>query len=404
MKKPELLAPAGNLEKLKFAVLYGADAVYLGGKNFSLRAFAGNFEIDEIQEGVKFAHEHNVKVYVTINIFPHNADLIGLDSYLKDLYDVGVDAIICADPGVIMIAKETVPKLEIHLSTQANNVNWASAKFWLDQGINRIVAARELSLNEIKEIKDKTGAQMECFVHGAMCISYSGRCLLSNYMVGRDANLGECAQACRWNYNLVEEKRPGVYYPVFEDEKGTYVFNSQDLCLIDQLDKLIEAGIDSFKIEGRMKSISYVATILRSYRKAIDSFFEKNKYKVEDKWKEELDKISHRPYTTGFYFKDLNNASSSIESSNYIRPYEFLGVVLDYNENEKMVTIEQRNKFEIGDKIEFFGPTWDDFTQTIEIMYDDKGNQIQAAPHPNQIVKIPVKQKLAPYYIMRKEI
>lgn len=404
MKKPELLAPAGNLEKLKFAVIYGADAVYLGGKQFSLRAFAGNFEMEEIEEGVKFAHSHNVKVYVTINIFPHNEDLIGLDTYLKDLYDIGVDAIICADPGVIQIAKETVPNLEIHLSTQANNVNWASVQFWQKQGINRIVAARELSLKEIEEIKEKTGAQIECFVHGAMCISYSGRCLLSNYMVGRDANAGECAQACRWNYNLVEEKRPGIYYPILEDEKGTYIFNSQDLCLIDRLDKLMDAGIDSFKIEGRMKSISYVATILRVYRQAIDSYYDKGEYIVEKKWKEELDKISHRPYTTGFYFGNLDNAASSIDSSDYIRPYSFLAVVLDYDEEEQMATLEQRNKFQIGDRVEFFGPDGKDFTELIENMYDEKGNPLDAAPHPNQIVQIPVSKKVAPYYIMRKEV
>lgn len=404
MKKPELLAPAGNLEKLKFAVLYGADAVYLGGKNFSLRAFAGNFEMDEIEEGVKFAHSHNVKVYVTINIFPHNDDLFGLDDYLLELSEIGIDAIICADPGIIKIAKETVPGLEIHLSTQANNVNWASVQFWQEQGINRIVAARELSLKEIREIKEKTGAEIECFVHGAMCISYSGRCLLSNYMIGRDANLGECAQACRWNYNLVEETRPGVYYPVLEDERGTYIFNSQDLCLIDQLDKLMDAGIDSFKIEGRMKSISYVATILRVYREAIDSYYERKEYALDKKWKKELDKISHRPYTTGFYFGTLTDAASSIESSDYIRPYTFLAIVLDYDAEDEIVTLEQRNKFQIGDQVEFFGPDGGDFTQVIDEMYDEKGNPITEAPHPNQIVKIKVNKKLAPFYIMRKEV
>lgn len=404
MKKPELLAPAGNLEKLKFAVLYGADAVYLGGKNFSLRAFAGNFEMEEMKEGVNFAHERGVKVYVTINIFPHNKDLVGLDEYLKSLYEIGVDAIICADPGIIDVAKETVPNLEIHLSTQANNVNWASAKFWHKQGINRIVAARELSLEEIKDIKSNVPVTIEAFVHGAMCISYSGRCLLSNYMAGRDSNLGACAQACRWNYNLVEEQRPGVYYPVVEDDRGTYVFNSQDLCVFDYLDKFIEAGVDSFKVEGRMKSVSYVATVIRAYRKAIDSYFDNKEYHPDIHWREELEKISHRPYTTGFYFGKLENAALTLESSTYIRPFDFVGVVLDYDKTTGMATIEQRNKFVVGDEVEFIGPDCNDFSYKIEEMYDEKGNPIESAPHPRQKVKIPLGREVVPFDIMRKEL
>lgn len=403
MNKPELLAPAGNLEKLKYAVMYGADAVYLGGKNFGLRAFAGNFDIAEIEEGVKFAHQYGVKVYVTINIFPHNGDLMGLPEYLKDLEKAGVDAVICSDPGVIKIVKETVPAMEIHLSTQANNVNWASAQFWAEQGIKRIVVARELSLEEIAQIKDKVPIQIEAFVHGAMCISYSGRCLLSNYMADRDANRGECAQACRWNYNLVEEKRPGEFYPIVEDERGTYIFNSQDLCLLDHLDLLIKAGIDSFKIEGRMKSCYYVATVVRAYRQIIDNFYKKGEKDNTGYWRDELEKISHRPYTTGFYFGRPENNGATLKSSNYIRPYDFIGVVLAYDENRGIAKIEQRNHFAIGEKIEFFGPRVNDFTQIIDKMEDENGNLIDHAPHPRQIVYLPVKKRVYPYDLIRRE-
>lgn len=403
LHRPELLAPAGNLEKLKFACLYGADAVYLGGKKFGLRAFAGNFSIDEIKEGVEFAHHRNVKVYVTVNMFPHNDDLIGLEEYLQDLYQIGVDGLICADPGVIKIAKESVPQLPIHLSTQANNVNWVSAQFWHEQGIKRIVVARELSLKEIAEIKAKVPVDIEAFVHGAMCISYSGRCLLSNYMTGRDANRGACAQACRWNYRLVEEKRPGIYYPVVEDEKGSYIFNSQDLCLLDNLDKLIAADIDSFKIEGRMKSINYVATVIRAYRNALDLYLEGKGHRTIQYWREELEKVSHRPYTTGFYFGSLEDGALTLESSTYLRPYDFIGIVLDYDEESKLATVEQRNRFQTGDIIEIIGPDCNDFTQIVQKIIDDEGNLVEAAPHPRQIVKIPVKFPVKPYDILRKE-
>jgi len=404
MKKPELLAPAGNLEKLKFACIYGADAVYLGGKNFGLRAFAGNFELEEIKEGVKFAHQHGVKVYITVNIFPHNEDLRDLPQYLESLQTIGVDAIICADPGVIKIAKESVPFMPLHLSTQANNVNWASAQFWYEQGIERIVLARELSLEEIKDIKKRVPVEIEAFIHGAMCISYSGRCLLSNYMADRDANQGECAQACRWNYNLVEEKRPGEYYPVIEDERGTYVFNSQDLCLFENMELLIDAGIDSFKIEGRMKSLYYSATVIRAYRKIIDNYLNPGQEKIDTNyWREELEKVSHRPYTTGFYFGKLGDSAATLTSSSYIRPYDFIGVVLDYDESSQIATIEQRNRFQIGDKVEFFGPQENDFSQIITEIIDSEGNKIEAAPHPRQIVKIPVKERVFPYDLLRKE-
>ncbi|MFZ5943354.1 MAG: peptidase U32 family protein [Bacillota bacterium] len=403
MRKPELLAPAGNLEKLKFAILYGADAVYLGGKNFGLRAFAGNFDLDEIREGIEFAHQRGAKVYVTINIFPHNEDLHGLPQYIKDLVQIGADAVICSDPGVIKIVKETAPQLPLHLSTQANNVNWASALFWYEQGIERIVLARELSLQDIKEIKKKVPVEIETFIHGAMCISYSGRCLLSNYMTDRDANRGECAQACRWNYNLVEEKRPGEYYPVIEDERGTYIFNSQDLCLLEKMDRLIDGGIDSFKIEGRMKSLYYVATVVRAYRKVIDSYFSDEEQFPMDYWRDELEKVSHRPYTTGFYFGRPNDSGATMESSGYIRPYTFTGVVLDYDDNKGIATIEQRNRFKVGDMVEFFGPQGNDFAQQITQIIDDEGDPVAAAPHPRQIVRIPVAQKVYPYDLMRRE-
>lgn len=404
IKKPELLAPAGNLEKLKFAINYGADAVYLGGKNFGLRAFAGNFEMEDIAQGVKYAHEKGAKVYVTINIFPHNEDLVGLPEYLLELKAIDVDAIICADPGVIKIAKEVAPELPIHISTQANTVNWASAAYWYEQGIERVVTAREISLEDIREIKNKVPVEIETFIHGAMCISYSGRCLLSNYMADRDANRGECAQACRWNYNLVEEKRPGEFYPVLEDERGTYIFNSQDLCLLEQLPQLIEAGIDSLKIEGRMKSSFYVATVVRAYRKAIDAYFTGETDKENLKyWREELEKISHRPYTTGFYFGKPDKNAQTIENSNYIRPYEFIGVVLDYDDATKLATIEQRNRFAVNDKVEFFGPREEDYTQIITRIIDAENNDVESAPHPRQIVKIPVEKRVYPFDLLRRE-
>jgi len=404
MKKPELLAPAGNLEKLKFAVLYGADAVYLGGKNFGLRAFAGNFELEEIKEGVKFAHQHGVKVYVTVNIFPHNEDLLGLPEYLQDLQKIGVDALICADPGVIKIAKETVPFMPLHLSTQANTVNWAGVQYWYEQGLERVVLARELSLEEIKEIKKRVPVEIETFVHGAMCISYSGRCLLSNYMADRDANRGECAQACRWNYNLVEEKRPGEYYPILEDERGTYVFNSQDLCLFENMHSLIAAGIDSFKIEGRMKSNYYVATVIRAYRKIIDNYFTREDNQFDfTYWRNELEKVSHRPYTTGFYFGKPGDSAATLKSSGYIRPYDFIGVVLDYDEKTRVATIEQRNRFQVGERVEFFGPRGNDFSQIIGEIFDEEGQRIDAVPHPRQIVKIPMEKQVFPYDLLRRE-
>jgi len=404
MYKPELLAPAGDLEKLKMAVNYGADAVYLAGERFGLRKAAKNFSIEQIKEGVQYAHSRGKKVYVTMNIVPHNDDFIGLEEYVKELYNIGIDAVIISDPGMFNVIRKTVPNLPMHLSTQASVTNYETVMFWYNLGIKRIVLARELSLEEIKEIIDKApeDLEIEVFVHGAMCISYSGRCLLSNYMTGRDANRGDCAQACRWKYNLVEEKRPGEFYPVFEDDKGTYIFNSKDLCMIEYIPELIEAGIKSFKIEGRVKSSYYVATVLRSYRMAIDEYLKDPKnYRFNEEWLNEIKKASYRDFTTGFYFGKPTNEDQVYGSSSYIRNYEFVGLVLDYDKETSLATVEQRNRMHVGDGVEIFGPGEDYFTQTIEKMYDEEGNEIDVAPHPQQIVKIPMKQPVDSWYIIR---
>lgn len=369
MNRPELLAPAGNMEKLKMALIYGADAVYIGGEKFGLRAAAGNFEIDEIREAVLFAHNMGKQIFVTVNIIPHNDDLIELPEYLTALEKAGVDAIILSDPGVLMFAKEAVPNMELHLSTQANNTNYKSAAFWHKQGIKRIVLARELSFKEINEIVDRSpkDLEFEAFVHGAMCISYSGRCLLSNYMVGRDANRGECAHPCRYKYYLVEEKRPGQYIPIEEDERGTHIFNSKDMCMLEYIPELIQSGIKSFKIEGRMKSAYYVATVVRAYRMAIDSYMQnKESYSLKKEWLDEVNKASHREFGTGFFFSKPDSSGQVYETSAYVRDFAFVGMVLDYDAQMGIATIEQRNKMVLGDTIEIIGPNKDMFTQTIE--------------------------------------
>lgn len=406
MNKPELLAPAGNLEKLKMAFIYGADAVYIGGERFGLRAQAGNFTLDDIKEGVNFAHELCKKIYVTVNIMPHNEDLLGLDDYIKELQEIGVDALIVSDPGVLLIIKEVAPDMEIHLSTQANNTNYKSAEFWYKQGVKRIVLAREMSFDEIKEIIEKAphGLEFEAFVHGAMCISYSGRCLLSNYMVGRDANRGECAHPCRYKYYLVEEKRPGQYMPVEEDEKGTYIFNSRDLSMIEHIPELVKSGIKSFKIEGRMKSSYYVATVVGAYRKAIDEYFENPESFVFDKeLLEEVNKASHREFYTGFYFGKPDSKGQIYETSSYVRDYAFVGIVQDYDASTGIATIEQRNKMSLGEEIEIIGPHKKMFTQKIETMWNEDGQEISSAPHPQQIFKMKMKQEVEKYDIIRRE-
>ncbi|MCR2042826.1 peptidase U32 family protein [Anaerosalibacter massiliensis] len=405
MNKPELLAPAGDLEKLKMAIVYGADAVYLGGEEFGLRKASKNFTLEDIEEGIRFAHKRNKKVYVTLNIIPHNEDLIGLDEYVSELEKIGVDGVIVADPGVFSVIRRVAPNMPIHLSTQASATNYETIRFWYDLGIRRIVVARELSLDEIKEIKKKLpkDLEIEAFVHGAMCISYSGRCLLSNYMAGRDANRGECAHPCRWKYNLVEEKRPGEYFPIYEDEKGTFIFNSKDLCMIKYIPELIEAGICSFKIEGRVKSQYYVATVIRAYRKAIDEFFRyKKNYVYKEEWLEEIKKASYRDFTTGFYFKKPTGDDQIYENSSYIRKYDFVGLVLDYDKKTKLATVEQRNRIFVGDEIEIFGPNKEFFTQNIEEMWNENGEKIEVAPHPQQIIKMKMKEPVEEWDIIRK--
>ncbi len=406
MNKPEILAPAGNMEKLKMAVIYGADAVYIGGDKYGLRAAAGNFTLEEIKEGTMYAHEKGRKLYVTVNIIPHNEDLEGLPEYLKGLGETGADALIVSDPSVIMTAREVVPEMELHLSTQASNTNYKSAEFWHSLGIKRIVLARELSFDEIRETisKSPNSLEYEVFVHGAMCMSYSGRCLLSNYMVGRDANRGECAQPCRYKYYLMEEKRPGQYMPVDEDERGTYIFNSRDLCMIEHIPELVESGVKSLKIEGRMKSSYYVASVVRAYRLALDSYLENpQEYRFKQEWLDELSKASHREFGTGFYFGKPDAKGQIYESSSYVRDYAFVGLVLDYDINTGLATVEQRNKMLVGDEIEVIGSHRQMFTQKLENMWDDEGKEIQAAPHPQQIVKIKMKKPVERHDILRRE-
>lgn len=405
-KKIELLAPAGDLEKLKVALDYGADAVYFGGEMFSLRAGSGNLSIEEIKEGVAYAHEKGKKAYLTTNIYAHNEDLEPFEEYMEKIKDIPIDAFIVSDPGVMLIIKEAIPEAEIHLSTQANMTNLKTAKFWHQQGVKRIVLARELTFEEIRKISETIPKDMEieAFVHGAMCISYSGRCLLSNFMIERDANKGECAHPCRWKYHLVEEKRPGEYYEIDEDERGTYIMNSRDLCMIEHIKEVIEAGIASAKLEGRMKSVFYVATIVSAYRKAIDAYYENpESYKFNPEWMDELLKVSHREFTTGFYFNKPNNHDQDYQTSNYIREYSFVGIVRAYDEETGMADIEQRNKMQLGEEIEIFGPYTDFFKQSIELMLDEDGNPIESAPHAQQMIKMKMSKPVKAGFILRKK-
>ncbi|SKA81763.1 putative protease [Caloramator quimbayensis] len=404
MSKIELLAPAGNLEKLKTAVIYGADAVYIGGEAYSLRAMADNFDRKTMIEALKFAHDRGVKVYVTLNIFPHNDDLKGMPEYIKYLRDIGVDAVIISDLGVFSIVKEVAPELEIHISTQANNVNYKTAEFWYKLGAKRVVLAREMSLKEIKQMREKVpmDLELEAFVHGAMCISYSGRCLLSNYMTGRDANRGMCAHPCRYKYYLVEEKRPGEYFPVFEDERGTYIMNSQDLCMIQHIPEIVESGIYSLKIEGRMKSSYYVATVTKAYRQAIDAYLrDKQNYEFNPKWLEEVSKASHREFSTGFYFGKPKKQIFS--TSSYIRTHDIAGIVLDYDESSNIAVVEQRNRIFKGDEVEILTPKGDNFSIKLNVIWDEEGNEIEATPHPQMIYKIKSEVPLKPFDMLVKE-
>ena len=406
MDKVELLAPAGDLEKLKIAVEYGADAVYFGGEMFSLRAGAGNMTASEIREGVEYAHKRGVRCHLALNVYAHNEDILPLQAYLKEIRDIPIDAYIVSDPAVMQILKEEIPEAEIHLSTQANTTNYVTANYWRKQGVKRLVLARELSLEEIIQIRKNLpkDTELEAFVHGAMCISYSGRCLLSNFMTGRDANRGACAHPCRYKYRIEEEKRPGEYWPVDEDDRGTYIFNSKDLCMLPHLPKLIDAGISSFKIEGRMKSIFYIAHVIKAYRTAIDAYYrDPAGYQYDPAWADEMCKASHRAFTTGFYFGKTDENSQEYESSSYIRDYSFTGLVKSYDEETGIAVVEQRNKMDVGDAIEVFGPKGDAFKQKLEYMTDEEGSAITSAPHPQQILQIKMAQPVAEMYMLRKE-
>ena len=406
MKKPELMIPASSLEVLKIAVIFGADAVYIGGEAFGLRAKAKNFTMEEMKEGIEFAHAHGVKVYVTANILAHNRDLEGVRAYFEELKVIKPDALIIADPAIFMIAKEVCPEIERHISTQANNTNYGTYLFWHQLGAKRVVTARELSLAEIKEIRANIPDELEIetFMHGAMCISYSGRCLLSNYFVGRDANQGACTHPCRWKYAVVEEKRPGEYFPVYENDRGTYIFNSKDLCMIEHIPDMVDAGIDSFKIEGRMKTALYVATVARTYRKAIDDFFESpEKYQENMPWYlEQISNCTYRQFTTGFFYGKPSEEAQIYDSNTYLREYTYLGIVGEQNE-DGLYQIEQRNKFSVGEEIEVMKPNGDNILVTVKAIRDEKGAEMESAPHPQQILYIDLGQPLEKYDILRRK-
>ena len=404
MKKPELLIPASSLEVLKTAVIFGADAVYIGGEAFGLRAKAKNFTKEEMAEGIAFAHEHGVRVHVTANILAHNYDLEGAAGYFREISRMKPDALIIADPGMFMLAKEICPEIDIHISTQANNTNYMTYRFWYEQGARRVVSARELSLREIKEIRDKIPQDMEIesFIHGAMCISYSGRCLLSSYFTGRDANHGACTHPCRWKYAVVEEKRPGEYLPVYENERGTYIFNSKDLCMIEHIPEMIEAGIDSFKIEGRMKTALYVATVARTYRKAIDDYSEsEEKYYANMDWYlAEIAKCTYRQFTTGFYFSKTDEMTQIYDNNTYVNEYIYLGIAGAPDEHGR-VRLEQKNKFSVGDEIEIMKPNGDNIPVKVLHMYDEDGKEIESCPHAKQLIEVTFSEAPEKYDILR---
>lgn len=406
MRRTELLVPAGSLEVFRVAVLYGADAVYIGGEAFGLRAKAKNFSFEDMKEAVKFAHERGVRVYVTANILAHNDDLDKVESYFKELGEVGVDALIISDPGVFMIAKRVLPNMELHVSTQANNTNYGTYRFWHDLGAKRVVAARELSLKELKRIRAEIPDEMEieAFVHGAMCISYSGRCLLSNFLTGRDANQGACTHPCRWKYSLMEETRPGEYFPVEETERGTFIFNSKDLCMIEHIPELVEAGIDSFKIEGRMKTALYVATVARTYRKALDDYAKgREVYEANLPWyREEIAKCTYREYTTGFFFGKPGADAQIYDSNTYVKNYTYLGLIGE-DVRDGLYPFEQRNKFSVGDVIEIMKPNGENVEVTVRRLVDEDGNDVESAPHPRQKLWIDVDAPLAPWDILRRK-
>ncbi len=414
-KKPELLIPASSLEVLKVAVLYGADAVYIGGEMYGLRAKAKNFSREDMAEGIKFAHAHGKKVYVTANITAHNRDLEGVAEYFRELSCLDVaedgtpirpDALIISDPGVFDLAKEHAPEIDVHISTQANNVNYGTYRFWHRMGATRVVSARELSLAEIKELRENIPAELEIetFIHGAMCISYSGRCLLSNYFTGRDANLGACTHPCRWKYYLMEENRPGEYLPVFENDRGTYIFNSKDLCMIEYIPEIVDAGIDSLKVEGRMKTALYVAAVARTYRRAIDDFFEDPaKYQANlDYYREEIAKCTYRQFTTGFFFDKPKTDAQIYDNNVYVKEYTYLGIVGSVIEDGTAI-LEQRNKFFVGDEVEVMRKNGDNILATVLEIKDEEGNVMESCPHPKQKIFVKFSCPVEAFDLIRQK-
>jgi len=402
LKIPELLAPAGNLEKAVVAMEYGADAIYLAGKAFGMRAKAGNFSTEELQEVLALARKRGVKVYVTVNTYPRNEEMDELPAYLRELEDLGVDALIVADVGVLALARAYAPSLPLHLSTQANTVNYQAAKFWEGLGLSRLVLARELSREEIARVRQETSLELEVFVHGAMCVAYSGRCLLSNVLTGRDANRGECAQSCRWRYAVVEEKRPGEYMPIEEDGGGTHIFNSKDLRLIEHIPALVSLGVDSLKIEGRMKSAYYVATVVRAYRQALDLYArDPEGYELPQELLDELEKVSHRPYWAGFFAP--SDAGIFRPSSAYIRHFDVVGVVESYDETRREALVGVRNRLPQGAEVEVLQPRGPVFKAVVSrLIEEDTGTELEAA-HANYRVRIPMEQ-VQPYSMLRMKV
>ncbi|WP_433945949.1 peptidase U32 family protein [Paenibacillus sp. SN-8-1] len=426
LDKPELLAPAGNLEKLKFAIHYGADAVYIGGQKYGLRSNADNFSFEEMREGVEFAKKYGAKVFVATNIYAHNEDIAGIEDYLRNLHEVGISAIIAADPIIVDTARRVVPELEVHLSTQQSTLNWQAVQFWKEEGLPRVVLGRETSLEEIAEIKNHVDIEIEAFIHGAMCSSYSGRCVLSNHFTDRDSNRGGCCQSCRWKYDLFEDGRPeevwvseeeardsrilqqfnlGVnQHPLFSEEDNSFTMSSKDLCMIAHIPDLIDVGVDSFKIEGRMKSIHYVATVVNVYRQAIDAYMsDPDNYVLRPEWIEEMNKAANRPLNTGFFYDTPDHEDHIYEPEEKAAPYDFAGLVLEYDEESKMATIQQRNHFKPGQEVEFFGPGGSVFKQTVGRIWDENGNELTAARHPLQRVKLKVEQPVRYFDMMRKK-
>lgn len=405
-KKPELLMPASSLEVLKVAVTYGADAVYIGGEMFGLRAKAKNFSMEEMKAGIVFAHAHNKKVYITANITAHNSDLEGVAEYFRELKEIKPDALIISDPGVFDIAKEIIPEMEIHISTQANNVNYRTYNFWHKMGAARVVSARELTIEEIGDIRKNIpdSLEIETFVHGAMCISYSGRCLLSNYFTGRDANQGACTHPCRWKYYISEETRPGEYMPIYENERGTYIFNSKDLCMIEHIPDIIKAGINSLKVEGRMKTALYVAVVTRTYRQAIDDYFTSEELYTEriPYYREEIGKCTYRQFTTGFFYGATTHDTQIYDNNTYVKGYTYLGMIQGKN-SAGFYELEQRNKFLVGEEIEVMKPAGSNILARVEAIMDEEGNQIGSCPHPKQKIAIDLGIPLSPFDILRKK-